>query len=220
MQTEVLEVAIAKAAPIEQLEFAIDTLGKASAVSTVEVVQDALPPVVECFDKGWQGTQARCLGLGLSVAQPAGGGLAIHRLSKPGAEGSFQLVAGLEFRRYGEHLRQLCGFCGSQVCAILDQQPASAFHDGLGRLSHLSSNGPPGFRDRVGQALHDGKALHNALRVRKPSFRGGGIGVPQSAQHVSTWRTKLARAVEARFPGFPCGGRAIDPAPGPIQGPR
>lgn len=56
MQPEVVKVAIAKAAPIEQLDFEIDAFGKAVAVAAIEVVQDALPPVVERPDKGLQGT--------------------------------------------------------------------------------------------------------------------------------------------------------------------
>ncbi len=56
VQTEVLEVAIAKAAAIEHLDFWIDAFGKAVAVPTVEVVQDALTPIVERLDKGSQGT--------------------------------------------------------------------------------------------------------------------------------------------------------------------
>jgi hypothetical protein len=48
MQTEMLKVAKAKAAAIEQLDFEIDALGTAMTVPTVEVVQDALPPVVGC----------------------------------------------------------------------------------------------------------------------------------------------------------------------------
>ena len=109
---------------------------------------------------------------------PLAADVAISRLGKPGAEGLFQLVAGLEFRRYGEHLRQLCGFFGGQVFAILDQQPAPAFQDGLGGRIRLSLNSTPGFRERSGQVLHDVKAVHHALGLREQSFGDGMIGIP------------------------------------------
>ena len=51
MQTDVLEVAIAKAAAIEHLDLEIDAFGKAMAVPTGEIVQDALTPVIERLDK-------------------------------------------------------------------------------------------------------------------------------------------------------------------------
>ena len=167
MQPEVLEVAIAKAAAIEHLDFEINAFGKTIAVAAIEVVQNALPPVVERSDKGLQGTQTSRFGLGLPFAQLVGGGLAIGRFSKLGPEGLFQFVAGLEFLRYGEHLRQALDFFGGQVFAILDQQPAATFEDGLGRLIRLSLNGTPGFSDSIVEVLHDMKAVHDALGLRE-----------------------------------------------------
>ena len=69
VQTKMRKVAIAKAAAIEHLDFQVDAFGKAVAVPTIEVVQDALTPVVERLDKGLQGTQAGGFGLGLPVPQ-------------------------------------------------------------------------------------------------------------------------------------------------------
>ena len=51
VQTKVCEVAIAKAAAIEYLDFQVHTFGEAVAMPTIEVVQDAFAPIVERVDE-------------------------------------------------------------------------------------------------------------------------------------------------------------------------
>ena len=51
VQTKVREVAIAKAAAIEHLDFQVHTFGEAVAMPTIEVVQDAFAPIVERVDE-------------------------------------------------------------------------------------------------------------------------------------------------------------------------
>ena len=89
VQTEVLEVAIAEAAPIEQLDFEIDAFGKTVAVPTIEVVQDALPPIVERPDEGLQGTQAGGFGLNLPFGSPLAADLRSADLANQVRKSSF-----------------------------------------------------------------------------------------------------------------------------------
>ena len=98
VQAKVRKVAITKAAAIEHLDFQVDTFGKAVTMPTVEVVQNALAPVVERLDKRLQGAQFGGFGLVLPFRQGLVGGLTIRRLVEPGAEVLLQVVARLEFR--------------------------------------------------------------------------------------------------------------------------
>jgi len=54
-QDKVGKIAITKATAIEHLDFQVDTFGKAVTMPTIEVVQNALAPVVEHLDKRLQG---------------------------------------------------------------------------------------------------------------------------------------------------------------------
>ena len=73
----------------------------------------------------------------------------------------------------------------SSVFAVLDEQPATAFQDGLGRFISLFLNGAPGGGHGVVQVFRDVKTIHDRLRMGQFGFGDRVIGVPHiGAAHL------------------------------------
>jgi hypothetical protein len=111
-----LKVPVTKATLADHIGFQVDTFCETVAMPTVDVVQNTFPPVIECFDEGFEWLETTCFYSLYLDPQSSFGGLTISNAIEKVTEFLFQLVTGLELWRSRQHSgERFCFACSSLV---------------------------------------------------------------------------------------------------------